>query len=217
MSSMNSMSLFSYGTQGIVTDQQMNFYAQQVEQNYLTVKAMGGMLADKADNNFKEFNAFMDSRAWELSSKLAGVNGSESYGRWKIGRMSRLESLQNAEGLMANYILSNPDVMQLYLDGNLEGYGEHIAGWNFGIGEDNYFYRRQNSGVRRLINVDDEERMVNRRYSESIQPTGLSVQERLDLAYTQRTVNHLLASSVFDITSSDNAYRADRKPEETDE
>jgi len=206
---MNVMEAFVYGTAGIVNDTQMHHYSQMIQNNYLTVKSYGGVLGESADRHYKEYTDFVDSKAWELSARLTGNSENERVGVWSIGRFRSLAGLQNAQGLMTDYIMSNPEVMQLYQDGILEGYEGRLGNWNTGIGENNLFWRRQQHGMLNIREVEEKQQAHYKHYYDSAHNVGLSVRERFDLAATQHTVNHFLAKTAFDFTSPTNQERKD--------
>lgn len=203
---MNVAKAFSFGTSGIINDHQIQSFSNMVNANFSQVQGLGGWLGETANKYLDDFNHFVNSRVWEMSSRLKGKH--RQLGYFDIGVIDTLDGLQNAQGFMRDYIMGMPGVMESYLDKNLSGWGGDFSEWCTGTGEDNIYYRRQMNGVLDVRVEDDLNKAYLKHYHDSVAGQGCSVRERMDLAQTRRTVNHYLAKDLFDFTSSDNAYTA---------
>lgn len=201
---MNIMKAFMLGSSGVITDYQMQQYHQVVSNNYQQIKGFGGSLSTAADEHYGAFNDFVNSRAWELSAKLAGKNAGENVGRFDIGRLVTVEGLQGAQTMMRDYIMAMPGVMDAHLAGDLSGYNGEISGWCSGTGEDNLYYRRQMHGVVGIREHEGRDQAYFKHYHDSVAGIGLSARERFDLAVTRHAVNHHMAKKLCDFTSPTN-------------
>lgn len=204
---MNAMRAFVMSTCGEVTDQQMSIYHQQVYNNYTQVKAAGGWMAEGADKAYSEFSRFVESREWEMSGRMNATSGNERLGAYAIGRLVTMQGIQAAEGMMRDYIMSMPGVMEAYQAEELSGWEGAFSDWCNGVGEDNIYYRRQMNGLLNFREHEGNQQAYYKHYIDSVASTQLSVRERLDLAVTRHAVNHHLANSLFDLTSADNRKR----------
>lgn len=199
---MNACRAFSMGTSGIVHDDQMQAYSNMIQMNYQQVKNLGGWLAEGASNFMNNFTNFVSSRAWDLAGMLRGQ--SEQVGYYDIGTIMTVGGLQQAQGVMRDYIMAMPGVWDAYQAGEIEGYGGEVSAWCQGSGEDNIFYRRQMHGLLQTETVDGVNSAYTKHYHDSVAGGGLSVRERLDLANTRRAVNLHMANGLFDFTSPEN-------------
>ncbi len=109
--------------------------------------------------------------------------------------------LQNANFTMQRWIMTHPQVRQLYIDQNLDGYSnsyENVFGKN--QGEQDYNYRRVMDGA--LESTDD--RWVYKHYLDDILPGDkeLDHYEKSIIRNTYDTIDHLLSTCNFDFTNS---------------
>lgn len=211
---MNACQAFSIGTSGTVHDNQIQSYANMVQMNFEQVQNVGGWLGQGADNFMNSFKNFVNSRAWDLASRIRGGAEDHYIGYYDIGIATSMESLQASQGFMRDYIMAMPNVMELYDEGELSGWEGQFSDWCSGTGEDNIYYRRQMHGLLQLDQVDERNVARTKHYYDSVAGTGLSVRERYDLATTRTAVNHHLANSLFDFTSGDGSLRKSAQEEE---
>lgn len=210
---MNSAAAFSYAISGSMTEQSMNQYANMLNASHQQVKALGGWLAQQAEKTMDGFNQFVNSRAWELGARMLKKNDGEYVGRFDIGYLGSMAGLQGAEGFMRNYIMANPEVMQLYLDGEISGYDGEFHESCSGVGRANPYYRKAMHGIVHFTEVDETRRAVHTHYHD----TGggqLSFRQRDNIQKTYNAINHHLAATQFDFTSVDGKKR---KSFQTDE
>lgn len=210
---MNVCQAFSMGTSGIVHDDQMQSYANMIQMNYQQIQGLGGWLGQGASTFMDKFNNFVTSRVWDMASRIRGGGESAYIGYYDIGRVTSMNGLQISNGYMRDYIMSMPGVMDLYREGELSGWEGGFSDWCTGVGEDNIYYRRQMHGLLQLETVDDVHTARTKHYYDSVAGTGLSVRERYDLAATRTAVNHYMANSLFDFTSSEGALRKSAQEE----
>jgi len=198
---MNSSDLFIFAASGAQTESSMGAYQNYVNsQNQNMLGGLTGWLADKAQKVQDNFTGFMNSRLWEYSARLLGESNGEHVGRFEIGYLGTISGLQSAEGLMQNYIMANPNVMRLYQDDIIEGYGGGFSPLCVGIGADNFFFRQANNGVTRQEEIEEEQRWMRSHYHDTI-GEKLSFRDRVNIHKTWAAVDQHLATTYLDITS----------------
>ncbi|EBV8434023.1 hypothetical protein NFI00_000115 [Salmonella enterica] len=202
---MNSANAFSYAISGSMGERQIQSYANFVNLAHQNLAGVGSWLQEQAEKTMNQFNNFVNSRAWELSNRLTKKNEGEYVGRYDIGYLGSLTGLQNAQGFMRNYIMANPNVMQLYLDDEISGYNGELHSRCTGLAEENIYYRKAMNGVLDFRETENGQQLHHAHYFE--QGNALSFRERVDIQRTWAAANHHLAATEFDITSSDGAKR----------
>ncbi|MGB3945558.1 MAG: hypothetical protein WBK76_01845 [Candidatus Saccharimonadales bacterium] len=203
---MNSANAFSYAVSGNYNESQMAKHAEYINQSAGAFQNAGGWLAEKANQMVNSFNTFLNSRAWEMGKRLLNNRDGEFVSRFEIGYLGSLNAQQNAQGFMRDYIMAIPEVMQGYLDGNLEGYGGEFSPLCTGVGEENIFYRRSMNGLLNIETVDDQVRLRHTHYHDSL-GGELSFRERVDLQKTRSAAMYHLAETLFDVTSPEGNRR----------
>lgn len=198
---MNSSDLFIFAAAGAQTENSMGVYQNYVNsQNQNIIGGLTGWLAEKAQKVQDNFSGFVNSRLWEYSARLLGEGNGEHVGRFEIGYLGTLNGIQGAEGLMQNYIMANPNVMKLYEEDIIEGYGGGFSPLCTGIGADNYFFRQANNGVTRKEEIEGVPHWMRSHYQDTI-GEGLSFRDRVNIHKTWAAVDAHLASTYLDITS----------------
>lgn len=198
---MNSADAFSFSISGSHTEASINRYADYLNRANQALGRFGGWLGDQAARNMESFDNFLQSRAWEMGKRLLNKEDGEFVGRYSIGYLGSLGAQQNAEGYMRDIIMANPIVQQLYLDGELEGYGGEFSHFCAGIGKDNLIWRRMFDGVVNLTKEDEVNRLTRASYSDSA-VGKYSYRDKVYAHKTHAASNHHIATTQFDITSS---------------
>lgn len=211
---MNAADAFSFSCAGAIDEGRMRQYAGYVQMNFDNVKGMGGWLAKEAEKTLDRFSNFMNSRAWELSKILTGNGDGEYVGRFDIGYLGSLNAQQQAQGFMRDYIMANPLVMQMYLDGGLEGYGGDFSQFCNSVGKNNVFYRNATHGIVQTETKDDVQKTWFSHFGD-VPGTGMSFREQADIMRTWKATNHLIGSQLFDMTSPSNKKMNEDNEEET--
>lgn len=210
---MNSSDLFAFGISGSQTEQSIGQYQAFVNQsNAVAPSGISSWLKDKVDGLQQNFVGFVNSRLWEYSTRLLGEGSGEYVGRFDIGYLRTIEGLQSAEGLMQNYIMANPNVMKLYQDDIIEGYGGNFSPLCKGIGRDNLFFRQATNGVARQEGEGEDRHWLRTHFQDSI-GNALSFRERVDIHKTWAAVDHHIATTYLDITSPLGKARKDHETE----
>lgn len=202
---MNRANAFSYAISGTMGERQIQNYAEFVNLAHQNLAGVGSWLQSQAQKTMENFNNFVNSRAWEMSSRLAKKNEGEYVGRYEIGYLGSVEGLQDAQGFMRNYIMANPNVMQMYLDGELSGYDGEFHARCTGVGEENIYYRKAMNGVLHFRETDNGKQLHHTHYHEI--GNNLSFRERVDIQRTWAASDHHLAATEFDITSVEHNKR----------
>ncbi|HFT2124618.1 TPA: hypothetical protein RG892_000383 [Pseudomonas aeruginosa] len=197
---MRSANAFSHAISGSFTEESIAKYADYVNNSTALLQNAGGWLGEQAKKTLDCFTSFVNSRAWEMGKRLLNKNDGEYVGRYSIGYLGSIEALQGAEGYMRDYIMANPVMMQLYLDGEIEGYGGEFSKFCSGVGEENLFYRRSMNGLLNLTTVDDKPHLRHTHYHDSL-GGKISFRERCDVQKTWAAIDHHRAKSLFDLTS----------------
>ena len=201
---LDSSRAFSLSCSGRVSETTMNYYADFVNSNLEKFQGLSGWIGEQAKKTLDGFNNFLNSRAWEMSSRLAGENN--YVGRFDIGVLSSLEAQYGAVGFMRDYIMANPLVMQGYLDGDLYGYGGEINPLNVGVGELNPYYRKATNGMlmynETVVDEETQRQFYHKHYLDSISSDPLSYRNRYDIQRTWAASNRMLAEGLFDFTNN---------------
>lgn len=197
----HSAAYFSHAFSGALNEGQINQYKQYLDNSRTELTGWLGQQAKIVSGNFTDF---FNSKAWEFSKRLLKKNDGEYVSSFDIGYLGTMTGLQNATGLMRNYIMAHEDVMQLYNDERIVGYGGDFNDWCSGIGEDNLYWRQSMSGVLTVKPVDGVDTMMHNHYYDSV--TGeLSFREKVDVHKTWKAITHHIANKeLFDITSVEN-------------
>ncbi len=210
---MNINHAFSFACGGVMSEKQMQNYAQYVQVGVDNARSLGGWIAKQAETTLTKFNNFLDSRIWELADRLTYKNEGEYVGRFDIGYLSSLEAQQNAQGFMRDYIMANPKVMQLYLDGELSGYDTGFSSYCKGVKEENVYYRKAMNGV---VHIEDNKAMHSH-FTDSFSGDSLSFRERVNIQRTWLATQYHLASTLFDPTSMEGGKRKSHQDKEDKE
>lgn len=208
---MNSANAFSYAISGSFTDEAINKYADYVNNTTAMLQNVGGWLGQQASKTLQNFDTFLNSRAWEMSKRLLGNTDGDYVSRYAIGYLGSISAQQQAEGYMRDYIMGIPEVQQLYLDGEFDGYGGDFSKFCTGVGESNLFHRRSMNGLLNLTVEDDVPHLRHTHYHDSL-GGKITFRERVDVDKTRRAARHHIASTMFDITSMDGGYRKSYVP-----
>lgn len=198
---MNSADAFSFSISGSHTENSINRYADYLNRANQALGRFGGWLGDQAAKNMESFDNFLNSRAWEMGKRLLNKEDGEYVSRYSIGYLGSLNAQQQAEGYMRDIIMANPLVQQLYLDGEIEGYGGEFSHFCKGIGEDNLIWRRMFDGVVNLTREDEVNHLRRTSYSDSV-AGKYSYRDKVYAHKTHAASNHHIATTEFDITSS---------------
>jgi hypothetical protein len=200
---MNSAHAFSYAVSGSYTENQMQKYAEYVNNSTQAFQQAGGWLAQQATNALEGFNNYMTSRAWEMGKRLLGKSDGDYVGRFEVGYLGSVAGLQGAQGFMRDYIMAHEGLHQDYLDDKISGYDGVFSPLNTGIGAENIFWRRAMNGLMHMETKDDVTRLKHAHYLESA-GGGLSFRERVDVQKTWAAVGYHRTKGLFDITSETN-------------
>ena len=203
---MRSADAFSFSISGSHTENSINRYANYINQANNALNRFGGWLGEQASKNMQSFDTFLNSRAWEMGKRLLNKEDGEFVGRYSIGYLGGMSAQQNAEGYMRDIIMANPLVQQLYLDGEIEGYGGDFSHWCKGIGADNLIYRRMFDGVVNLTKVEDVNHLSRTSYNDSV-AGKYSYRDKVFAHKTHAASNHHIATTQFDFTSAEGKKR----------
>lgn len=124
--------------------------------------------------------------------------------------LTSFTQLQEANLTMQRWVMAHPQVRQLYLDQNLDGYsGSYQNVFGKDVGEQDYNYRRAMDGA--LESTDD--RWVVKHYLDELLPGDKELQhyEKTKIRHTYDTIDHILSTCKFDFTlKSDEPVKINR-------
>lgn len=199
---MNSANAFSYAISGSFTEDQISKYSDYVAQSTAALQGAGGWLAQQAGKTADQFSKFFNSRAWEMSKRLLGDSDGDYVGRFDIGYLGSINGLQSAQGRMQDVIMAHPEMMQLYLDGEICGFNGEFSNWSQGLREENLTYRGMWNGVTHLEKVDGVNTLHHTHFNDSV-GGKFSFRERVNAHKTHAAITHHMLTTLFDLTSPD--------------
>lgn len=203
---MNSADAFSFSISGSHTESSINRYADYLNRANSALNRFGGWLGDQAAKNMESFDNFLSSRAWEMGKRLLNKEDGEFVGRYSIGYLGSMNAQQQADGYMRDVIMANPIIQQLYMDGEVDGYGGEFSHFARGIGEENLIWRRMFDGVVNLTKQDEVNHLSRVSYNDSA-VGKYSYRDKVYAHKTHAASNHHIATTQFDITSSNGNKR----------
>lgn len=188
--------LLIYGDRGRLVS---NYLANQMQAIAPTFNAFTQRIHDAVAQSY---NFLTDQfTQYNIQNQLTktGLNALQNY----YEALLTFESLQNATPTMQRWVMSHPGVKELYLQNNIEGYGDNYQNvFGKGIKHDDYNYRKVMDGV-----IEDEgdawvyRTYLNEEFPGDIPLTTFEKQQVLD---TYRTIDWLLETCEFDFTASSN-------------
>ena len=110
------------------------------------------------------------------------------------------EELQVAKPSMQRYLMSEPTLRQVYLDGNCDGYSDtYSSPYSTGVGDLDYNYRRVVDGVQRFDENGDGYIV---RYIEPLDEgdTDLHIYEQVAILNSWDTIRTMMRNSQYDFT-----------------
>jgi len=113
--------------------------------------------------------------------------------------LSSFMELQNANTTMQRWVMSHPDLRQLYIDQNVDGYSETYKNvFGKDTGEEDYNYRRVMNNV--LTSTDEE--WVVKHYIDELLPGDRELNhfEQVKVLHTYDTIDWILSNCKFDFT-----------------
>lgn len=124
-----------------------------------------------------------------------GVQVVDNY----YAELNSFTALQNANLTMQRWVMSHPEVRQLYIDQNLDGYSETYKNvFGKGVGEQDYNHRRVMDGVVQ----DNDNGWVIKHYIDDLLPGDkeLTHYEKVQILHTYDAIDHILSTCKFDFT-----------------
>jgi hypothetical protein len=184
---------------GSLSESSANAFDSYMTGVYQKYENLTGWLGETLNTVKQAHSNFMASRMWEFSNRINGKDGT-FVGRFDIGYLSEVQYQQQATGFMRDYIMANPEMMELYQAERVSGYDGDFNQLCNGIGRDNYFYNRAMDGK---VLFDEEQNTLNRTSFTSSRDTltHLSFANRVDIHRTWQATNIHLAAGLFDPSS----------------
>lgn len=178
-----------------------------------TSSVLNGYLAQQMQNIRPGFNEFSNRIYQSLQSTYNFVNDKLIH----YGLMNQLQSqgvkvvdnyymelnsftaLQNANPTMQRWVMSHPQVRQLFVDQNIDGYsGTYKNVFGKGVGEEDYNYRRVMDGAVQ----DTDNGWVVKHYIDDLLPGDkeLDHYEKVIVRHSYDAIDHILSTCKFDFT-----------------
>lgn len=113
--------------------------------------------------------------------------------------LNSFTALQTANPTMQRWVMSHPQVRQMYVDQNIDGYsGTYKNVFGKGVGEEDYNYRRVMDGVVQ----DTENGFIIKTYVDDLLPGDkeLDHYEKVQILHTYDAIDHILSTCKFDFT-----------------
>ncbi|WP_396190469.1 hypothetical protein [Flavobacterium sp.] len=172
-----------------------NYLANQMSEmpqvfNAFTSKVYNAMMA-----SYNYVNDTMIKHNLIGTLRQKGVEVIDNY----IVPLTDIEQLKTANPTMQRWVMAQPELRQLYLNQNVDGYSDQYRNV-FGneVGEADYNYRRVMDGVLQ----DDGKESFIRRYHEELYPGDreLDHAEKVMILQTHDYISQILASCDIDFT-----------------
>ena len=187
-----SMDLYLYGSKaGVLT----NYIANQLAQLPPTLNDFSQRIHNSLTSSYN----FLTDRLTQYGL----MNQIQSQGIQVLDNqfmeLMSFTALQNADLTMQRWIMSHPDVRQLYVDQNLDGYSDTYRNvFGKDVGEQDYNYRLVMDGV--LQDADDH--WVIKHHIDDLLPGDkeLDHYEKVKVLHTFDTIDRILSTCNFDFT-----------------
>lgn len=172
-----------------------NYLSQQLQ----TVRPGFNEFSDRIYQTLQNTYNFVNDKLiqYGLLSQLhsQGVQVVDNY----YAELTSFTALQTANPTMQRWVMSHPQVRQLYLDQNIDGYSgtyKNVFGKN--VGEEDYNYRRVMDGVVQ----DTDNGFIIKTYIDDIAPGDreLDHYEKVQILHTYDAIDHILSTCKFDFT-----------------
>lgn len=161
-------------------------------------------------------DTYSDLNFGDTFKRLRSLKGNLSFDgdSDEIARLGTLEELQGASSRMQRWVMANTKVRNLYLEGELSGYGDgYTSIQEEGLGSDYYDYRRVTNGIVLTETITSEDKKVESKsvstattyYEDLIEDDiELSIYEQFNVMSTWDTIDSILAKDDYsDFTEID--------------
>lgn len=166
-------------------------YQAQVDMLQQLGNTQFAQIASESIERLKDFSFGECARRMEALRNKATALFSDN----RIRLITDVGELQQAPEAMIPYIMAIPEVYEMYLNGELEGYEDKFIDIQPGaIGVDNFHYRQMTHGIVQTIHHPKHGEMTGATtYHELHQPENpLDVQARMNLEITRKAILHSL-------------------------
>lgn len=173
-----------------------------IQQKFDTLAQTGGQWAQEfLSSARKAFDGFMGSEAMRRARAVKNKLLDGFFVQDSIKPLFSVGAIQNAGSVMQRYIMSCPEVREMYHEQRIDGFSVTYVDPNPGLsGDDDYTYRRVMDGV---VQEAEDGSMHIRFYVEEVEEGDrrLRVDEKSDVLHTWDAVKALLAAGKEDPTS----------------
>lgn len=141
-------SVDSFMTGARPTQQSLDYFNSQYQNIVNTASSVNNAaLAGVYQLAANSYQHIMQTRPWEMAEAVVRQTA-HIFDENVIKQLSTLECFQTAKPVMQRWLMANPTVRQMYLDGRVEGYYESYIDAQPGLmGVNHYDYRRATNGM----------------------------------------------------------------------
>jgi len=172
-----------------------NYITQQLQQIKPTFNEFSNRIYQTLQNSYDFINNKLTQYGIVNQLANSGLQVMDNY----IMPLMSFTELQQANLTMQRWIICHPEVKQLYVNQDIDGYSESYKNI-FGkeVGEEDYNYRRATDGL--LTSTDDY--WVVKHYIDDLLPGDRELEnfEKFAISHTHDTIDYILSTCKFDFT-----------------
>jgi hypothetical protein len=172
-----------------------NYITQQMQQLAPAFNEFSNRVYQNLQSSYNYVTDQLTRRGLMNQLQQQGVQVLDNY----FMELTSFTQLQNANLTMQRWVMCIPEVNQLYLDQNIDGYSETFKNINGnGVGDNNYSYRLATDG---LIQ-DTENGFMYKHHIEDLLPGDRELvhSEKVIFSHTKDAVKHILDTCKFDFS-----------------
>lgn len=173
--------------------------------NYLmnqmaNVKPAFNEFSQRVFNSIQNSYNFINDRLIQYGLRSQMQNNGVNVLDNQFESLMSFEAIQHANVTMQRWIMAHPEIRQLYVNQNIDGYSgtyQNVFGKDVGVND--YNYRRVMDGVV----IDTEDSFAIKNYVEDLIPGDreLDHYEKVTILHTYDAINHILDTCQFDFTN----------------
>lgn len=190
------LDLLLYGNKSGILN---NYLQQQMQYLQPAFNDFSNRIYQSLQNSYNFINDKLTQYGILNQLQNTGIQVVDNYYQSLCG----FEELQNANYTMQRWVMCHPDVRQLYIDQNIDGYSDTYQNvFGKGVAEADYNYRRVMDGVLQ----DKEDYFVYKHYLEDLLENDKELDhfEKVKILHTHDCITHLLETCNFDFTCKSN-------------
>ena len=188
------MDLLLYGDKSNLIS---NYLMQQMQNIQPAFNEFSNRIYQSIQNSYNFVNDKLTQYGLYNQIKQSGVNVLDNY----YEELLSFQQLQNANFTMQRWVMAHPEIKQLYVNQDIDGYSETYKNvFDKGVGENDYNYRRVMDGV--IVSNDDDHWVVKHHLEDLLYgDKELDHTEKVKILTTYDAMDWLLGTCKFDFTS----------------